>query len=223
MDSKGACECCGSEIRALEFNGIVFPIAKICQNKECIDWANAQFAKEESERSVAQSFFVPPIYADTDPDRLPARLANLSRTWTPMIGKGHLLIHGTTRLGKSRTAWEICRRLNDAKIKITTLTMRDIEYALQEGFQRGNWHKVVDGWAGAKFLFIDDLGKEKLTDRTQSCLFQILDERTAYKRPTIITTNYNGNTLAQKFPDQETGLAFVARLREFFDFSGEAQ
>lgn len=223
MDSKGTCLCCGAETNALSFNGIVFPTPKICDKKECIDWSNAEFLREEQSKKVSKGLSIPPIYSDTDVERLTPRFANLVSTWTPKIGKGNLLIHGTTRLGKSRTAWEICRRLDVAGIKVTALSMRDIEFGLQEGFQRGDWHKVVDRWVNASFLFIDDLGKEKLTERTQSCLFQILDERTVYKRPTIITTNYNGTTLANKFPDQETGNAFVARLREFFDFSGEAQ
>ena len=40
---------------------------------------------------------------------------------------------------------------------------------------------------------------------------------TANKLPTIITTNHNGTALGARFVEPETGAAFVARLREFFD------
>jgi DNA replication protein DnaC len=63
-------------------------------------------------------------------------------------------------------------------------------------------------------LFLDDMGKEKMTDRMASCLFALIDQRTMHKRPTIITTNLTGDTLMERFHDKETGAAFVARLKD---------
>jgi DNA replication protein DnaC len=63
-------------------------------------------------------------------------------------------------------------------------------------------------------LFLDDLGKEKMTDRMASVLFALIDQRTQKKLPTIITTNLTGDTLLERFHDKEIGAAFVARLKD---------
>lgn len=221
MASKGNCKYCGCETQGLSFEiggkPMQFDAPDVCAGKDCTAKADAAFAKAEAERSKRPSIQVPLLFADTDISRLPDRLQTLAKSWTPLSGKGNLLLHGVTRLGKSRTAWEICKRLDARGVQVKVLTMRDIEFQLQEGFQKGDWHRVVDRWCNHQFLFIDDLGKEKLTERSQSCLFQIVDERSANKRATLITTNYDGETLKAKFPDPETGAAFVARLREFYD------
>jgi len=64
-------------------------------------------------------------------------------------------------------------------------------------------------------LAFDDLGKERLTARMESDLFGIIDERTQNLKTTIITTNYNGQSLLERFGNQETGQAFIRRIREF--------
>ncbi len=223
MDSeKGKCIHCGGETIGLVFGSISFPAPEVCSKKECVETSTAAFIAKEAERNKKPALEIPAVFADTDPDRLPPKFKQVCESWTPESGKGSLLIHGTTRIGKSRTAWYVCNRLHASGVKITALTMRDIEFGLQEGFQRGDWHRVVDRWCRSQFLYIDDLGKEKLTERTQSCLFQIVDDRSANKRPTLITTNYTGQSLGARFPDPETGAAFVARLREFYDLCATA-
>lgn len=222
MDSKiGKCKHCGCETAGLSFDiggkTITFDAPDICAGEQCVKKSHAEFVAREAARTKRDDLAVPAVFADTELSRLPEKFQSVASNWAPWSGKGNLLIHGTTRIGKSRTAWYICSRLHAVNIKITSLTMRDIEFNLQEGFQKGDWHRVVDRWCKAPFLYIDDLGKEKLTERTQSCLFQIIDDRSANKRPTLITTNYNGQGLEARFPDPETGAAFVARLREFYD------
>jgi hypothetical protein len=70
--------------------------------------------------------------------------------------------------------------------------------------------------------FIDDLGKERLTSRMASDLFAIVDERTVNRRTTIISTNFNGTTLLERFEnkDKETGVAFIRRLKDYFKIVG---
>jgi DNA replication protein DnaC len=72
-------------------------------------------------------------------------------------------------------------------------------------------------------LVIDDLGKERLTQRMESDLFAIIDERTSNKRSTIITTNYNGSGLSDRFSNGETGSAIIRRLKDYFRIYGAAQ
>ena len=56
----------------------------------------------------------------------------------------------------------------------------------------------------------------------ESDLFAIIDERTANERATIITTNYNGTGLSDRFQNSETGAAIIRRIKDYFKIYGAA-
>jgi hypothetical protein len=158
---------------------------------------------------------MPALFDDTDPERIGAPLSQYALGWTPS-GKG-LLIHGSTRKGKTRTAWYIANRLwnsNNFKNKYLFLTMFELEARIASSWGNSSWDKTMFQMTNVPLLFLDDLGKEKMTDRMASCLFALIDQRTMHQRPTIITTNLTGDTLLERFHDKETGTAFVARLKD---------
>jgi hypothetical protein len=157
---------------------------------------------------------MPELFADTDPSRL-GELQMVAEHYLP-CGKG-LLIHGTTRKGKTRTAWYIANRLwneNKFKYRYLFLTMFELEARIAASWGNSTWDKTMLHMTNVPLLFLDDMGKEKMTDRMASCLFALIDQRTMHKRPTIITTNLTGETLLERFHDKETGAAFVARLKD---------
>ena len=65
-------------------------------------------------------------------------------------------------------------------------------------------------------LILDDLCKEKLTDRAGELLYDLIDERFSQCRRTWITSNYSGAETAEKFG--ERGAYLLRRLREDFAF-----
>lgn len=67
----------------------------------------------------------------------------------------------------------------------------------------------------APLVFFDDFGKAKFTETVEVGFFEIIEQRTAWQRPTIITTNETGTTLASRMSSTRYD-AFVERLREFF-------
>jgi hypothetical protein len=158
---------------------------------------------------------IPPLFRDTDLNLLPAELASVARTWEP-DGMG-LLIHGSTRKGKTRTAWYIANRLWEAdsfRNKYLFLTMFELEARLVAAWGKESWDRAMYKMTDVPLLFLDDMGKEKMTDRMASCLFALIDQRSVHRRPTIITTNLTGDTLLERFHDKELGAAFVARLKD---------
>lgn len=161
----------------------------------------------------------PVAFIDTDLARLSENLRKAS-VWTPDAGdpKASILLHGTTGTGKTRTAWLIFNRLwyNNFPEKAVWLPMRKLEMAIEKGFDDHKHGKVLDYFCTVPLLAFDDLGKERLTPRMESDLFAIIDERTSNLRPTIITTNYNGTTLLDRFNNKETGEALLRRLREYY-------
>lgn len=65
-------------------------------------------------------------------------------------------------------------------------------------------------------LIIDDLCKEKLTDRAGELLFDLIDERFSQRRRTWVTANFGGPDLEERFG--ERGAYLRRRIREGFVF-----
>lgn len=133
-----------------------------------------------------------------------------------------VLLHGVTGTGKTRAAWVMFNRawLELYPKSCQFLTMRKLEQQIELGFANQNHGDVLERLSNCYLLVIDDLGKERLTARMESDLFAIIDERSSNKRPTIITTNYNGNGLSERFSNGETGTALVRRLKDYFTIYG---
>ena len=53
-------------------------------------------------------------------------------------------------------------------------------------------------------------------------LFAIVDERSVNRKATIISTNFNGTTLLDRFEnkDKETGVALIRRLKDYYKIVG---
>lgn len=166
---------------------------------------------------------MPEIFRDTDISRLHPKVQT-ALDWKPEGDISGLLLHGTTGVGKTRGIWEIIRRLwveevkKDKQLPFLFLTMRKIEGMIEQSFDDRTHSKMIDGLIENKFLIIDDFGKERLTQRMASDLFSVIDERSTAKRATIISTNFNGSSILERFDgrDKETGVALIRRLKDYY-------
>lgn len=131
-------------------------------------------------------------------------------------GPKGLLLHGETGRGKTRCAWAlICREaIEFNRAFICMDSMAGMEYAAHYG--RGS--DIVYDWtrerARTPILLMDDVFKNKFTDSFESTVFTILDQRFQNLKPTIITCNDTGETLAQRM-SQDRAKPFLRRLREY--------
>jgi DNA replication protein DnaC len=211
---------CNNKVGVREYGEEGMPIFEtLCP--ECLAAWDRMLANAVTKPPVAETP-LPELYKDTDPERL-GDLAKTAKHWRPNRastdmhkGKG-LLIHGSTRKGKTRTAWYIADRFwNENKYanKYLFLTMFELEARLVAAWGKDAWDKAMYKMVNVPMLFLDDLGKEKMTDRMASCLFALVDQRAQHMRPTVITTNLTGDTLMDRFHDKELGAAFVARLKD---------
>lgn len=214
--SNPKCRDCGEHSRIREYGEDQVPIFDVFCDACFKAWAKD--AQERYEKFLPKppkpETPMPELFADTETERL-GLLERIAQEWRPQ-GRG-LLIHGTTRKGKTRTAWYIANRLwneNKFKNKYLFLTMFELEARLVASWGKESWDKTMLHMTHIPLLFLDDMGKEKMTDRMASCLFALIDQRTMHRRPTIITTNLTGETLLERFHDKETGAAFVARLKD---------
>jgi len=157
----------------------------------------------------------PPLYQKTDVARLPAS-AKAVLDWN-LNPKG-LVVLGPSGRGKTRAVWVLLKRIFMEGHSIRSYTACDFGRASSDCSYSG----AASEWAASLIrcgvLFIDDLGKSKITERNESDLFDICEQRISHERPIIITTNATGDELARRF-DLERGIGgpLVRRLREFCD------
>jgi DNA replication protein DnaC len=167
----------------------------------------------------------PALFRDTEVSKLHPRLQSAAE-WTPNGQKSGLLLHGTTGVGKTRLAWHVVNRLwiekarKDMNMPYRFLTMRKFEGLIEESFGEKAHSKMLDELIKTDLLVFDDLGKERATARMASDLFAVLDERTTAMRPTVITTNFNGSALVDRFDDKEMAAALVRRFRDYYTLVG---
>ena len=212
------CLHCGGPIKlySMELAGriIHMPPAKYCIKDACVAVAEAERAKEFHVHVPSNTDGCPELFKDTDPNRLPPVLSALALTWHPEAQKKSLLIHGVTRKGKTRCMWYIRNRLKGAGVNMKVMSMFELEADMAAAWGKDRWDKTMHGLMEAEVLGLDDLGKEKMTERMASVLFAIIDQRAQHKRPTVITTNHTGVSLAERFHDKEVGNALLARLKD---------
>lgn len=179
--------------------------------------SDSQAKARQGAIAATESAF-PEVIRETDAARLSEALRKVVNEYQPSARESWVLF-GPTRAGKTRTAFLLARSFASYHGKPATfLTMRRFEAAIDKSFQSKRHADCLETFIAAPFLVLDDFGKEKLTERLACDLFAIIDERTADRRPTIITTNLTGDLLEAKFSSVEPTLAeaMVARIREFF-------
>lgn len=170
--------------------------------------------KRQEEKEAAWLEFCPPLFHDTDPARLPQSQLTKVLAWNYQpIG---LLLHGCTDKGKTRTAWLLVKKLWWEDVTIHEFSAMSFNRASADAsghFRSSEFVKALSSSRKKDLLFIDDLGKGKMTARAEQDLFEIFNTRLQQQKPVLVTTNYNGESLTKQF-SAETGGPFVRRLKE---------
>lgn len=180
----------------------------------------SQFNAAEWERREALrrwNRMCPPEYRDTRSELIPDQTGH-QRVQSWLFCTRGLVVGGPTGAGKTRSVIMLLRRM------VTEVGL-EVAMFLGNSFAHECATRFGDGSAGARWcrelakmdiLFIDDLGKFRLTDRVESELFGLVEERMAYRRPVFTTMNSGAAQLERMFsPDR--GPAFIRRLRESCD------
>lgn len=216
------CKQCGKPFEFEPIAGLPFSLKPTTCN--ACDEQNRQGAAHEQQRAALAYWrqICPDTYRDTDPnhqDMPPAAKQAKILNWK--FGPRGLVIHGPTRHGKTRCVWMLLKRiiLEGRSVGAVTATQFANYVALYGAISSEHLDDWRNAICNADVLFIDDLGKWKLTERVESELWHVIEERTSRKRPIIITTNATGETLKQQAADAKTTPdrvdPILERIREF--------
>lgn len=180
--------------------------------------------QETINRLARWSTLCPPLYRDTNLTHpampAPAKLAKILG-W--QYGPKGLLVHGSSRKCKTRCVWLLIHRLMVTDgLPVIGMTCGEFSRQCADAHGRGGEYAMdwIERLMHIPVLFIDDLGKSKMTERVIADLFEIFEHRCNHKLPTLFTTNFVGQTLAEKLTHHGDEASyqhtpFIARLREF--------
>ena len=213
------CPMCGKKEmwNPIYFNIVPDSVCEPC-NDARIRKANEKEKEEQIEQNgVKVESIIPPLYRETDFNRLQYPQRDEIRSWRPLkSGKG-LWIVGDTRKGKTRSSCVLLDDLIDEGNSIKAFFHGNFNDELVEVIRsERSFRSWKFGITSAEILFIDDLFASKLTERVESSLFDILDERISWKRPTIVTTQLTAKEAKSRFHSPKRCEAFFARISEFF-------
>jgi DNA replication protein DnaC len=218
--STKVCEC-GVTFEGIEVNALGgwWPINARCE--PCIKKGRAELERREEldaraarlrnwREDVGRDSFT-----DTDPKLMPNQQAHIkAMDWR--FGPKGLVLHGKSGSAKSRILWALCERLfveekyNVRFIRATTFARALMNEQKLDGGIEGYMRTL----SRIGVLAVDDLGTESVSERWESGFLEVLDRRIVAQLPTLITTNYVGDKLINRFKNAATGEAIVRRLRE---------
>ncbi len=127
-----------------------------------------------------------------------------------------LILVGPSRSGKTRVLYALGRILVQRDISVVLIPMDQFamwsrKHASEGASAEADWALHL---ASVDVLILDDLGKGRLTPAAEDALFAVIRERHAYRRPILISTQEDRNTLGPKFRDPASAVAIIERLLE---------
>lgn len=188
-----------------------------CTDKIIAAEAERQRLEVVASRRARFAELVPPLYRQTDKTRLLPVLRDCADKWE--YGAKGLGFVGEAGAGKTRAATLILQRMNDAGFSVAWISATRFAQAAADSFsndavERDEAKRIIRRAGRAHLLLLDDLGKERMTDRAEMQLYDLLEHRTGHELPTIWTSNSDAAGLHAMFsPDRAD--AMIRRLSEF--------
>lgn len=186
--------------------------------EKCRDRNEAITSGEATQEPPAKwTDICPPVYARYNFDKLPLQGQKIAprvfcHPWLRNKDGRGLGLMGDSFFGKSMIMHELARHAfsNGHDVYVTSAA----EFAYQVG-QKDNDRrmKMIDRCKEAEILLLDDVGKEKMTDRVESDLYMMLEHRRRWLRPLLTTVNSDGKGLRKGMSD-DRGEPIVNRIRE---------
>ena len=134
-----------------------------------------------------------------------------------------LIITGEPGLGKTHFSYALLREvIKTYRIEnIRWIKSKNFDDKLTEASKSGMPEEskyIMETFTDIMFLFLDDFGIERSTERTERDYYELIDERWANKKITVITTNLDAEQIRKNF-----GVRVFSRLKDYtwIQFGGD--
>ena len=188
-----------------------------CSEKEN-DERNAESQRQRKNRLIsAFQSEIAPSYRNTDFERISPNLKKAVSEWK--FSPRGLGIIGTSGSCKTRASVLILQRMVEEGRSVFFLTATQMAQAAVDQFhndakKKDDAENLLDRALSTSVLLLDDLGKNRMTDRAEETLYEILEHRTSWEKHTIWTSNSGARDLHERF-SKDRADAILRRLIEF--------
>jgi DNA replication protein DnaC len=129
--------------------------------------------------------------------------------------KPGLCLQGAAGTGKSLTAYAVLRREilawgHTAEAYRVTLWAQQVVAKSKTG-ELGDW---LAEQSECDYLLLDDLDKCKYTPRVVEALYEVMESRTSYGLPIVVTLNSTGEKFSEAMPEGYAE-AILRRINDF--------
>lgn len=193
-----------------------------CCERHAREEKEEEASRERKSREEAWEKLCPQGYKDTNPEdpRLNSRAAAVADRWDFKSPRGIAFV-GDSGTGKTRCMFLALKRAHFGGMGCRWISHNRFSKLVIDAFSgedsaRENARTELDRLEHTKILLIDDLGKAPSTERVDAELEELVENRTAAKRPILWTANAGGAWLAKRF-GADRGEPIVRRLAEFCD------
>ena len=170
---------------------------------------------EEVSREREWFGICPPLYHDSDPKLLKIEPDVLRRVLEWQISPRGIGLSGVSGAGKTRAMFMLLRKFHFSGVRVRAFSAKKFERWCHNLFDKDDDARIrVLEAHQAAIVFIDDIGKEKYTERVESEFYDLIEDRTAHLRPILWTANASGDQL-KRMLGEDRGAPIVRRLREF--------
>ena len=166
---------------------------------------------------------IPPLFLDTDISKLPQyNLEKIKEILNWEYNRIGIFLWGDSGSGKTRTLLKLTKSLiEDSLFGVCDKTLACYNSgSLKSKFEDSYAKKKSDAFLkynqNVDLIVIDDFGKERFSEGYESFLFNVIDYRTSHRLPSLISTNFSGDALKNKFTCEENFIPFARRIKEFF-------
>lgn len=188
------------------------------QDKEHCSSECKEITRRNDESMKRWNAICPPLYRETDIERIKKdsgiteEKLNIIRNWE--FNPTGIILHGVTGRGKTRLMYMLLKKYHNEGYVIKSKLVNQFAIECITAFTTGEAEEWIKQYYRADILFLDDFGNQKFTDRMEDSLFSIIETRNANMLPTMVTSNYTGETLKEKISGDRAD-AILRRLREF--------
>jgi len=222
------CELCQAEYtETIAEDLLKYSIQQLCDACSDSEKEREEWEARESHRNAVLSArkeswqeLCPPIYQDTNLGHSglsKSCLAALAEwDWRRGYGIG---LAGASGKGKTRLAFYKLEQIHMEGVKVFALSSKRLERQVQNQFSDDAGEKrlardILAKCRSVEVLFIDDIGKEKYTERVASEFYDLIEYRTSYCLPIIWTSNASLGQLAQSMGENHSGPT-LRRIQQF--------
>lgn len=218
---------CANCKAAFSYKPMMLNGKEMCRPVICDPCGAKAKEREDREREEAQQAKIksaweaicPPLYRDTDPTRLPPPFVQVIIGWR--YGPRGIGLVGAAGKGKTRAAFRILMRQHYGgrrcyAVSSTRLAMHAADQFADDPEAKRRARHALAMIRRCEILLLDDLGKARMTERTEMELFDILEHRTSHGLPTIWTANAGARELSDML-SLDRGDPILRRISEFSD------